>query len=117
MSLETSLHTLLFAQCPRVFPDVAPYDTARPYITWQQVGGDPLSYVDDTVPDRRNSLIQVNAWADTRLQANDLMLQIESALITSTSFQARPAGALIAAHDQDTDRRGAMQDFSIWSTR
>lgn len=117
MSLETSLYTLLSVQCPRVFPDVAPYDTARPYITWQQVGGDPLSYVDDTVPDRRNCLIQINAWADTRLQANDLMLQIESALITSTLFQARPAGALIAAHDQDADRRGAMQDFSIWSTR
>lgn len=117
MSLEADIFTTLQAQCPRVFPDVAPFDTERPYVTWQQVGGDPLSYVENTVPAERNAHIQVNAWADTRLQANALMLQIEAALMASTTLQARPLGALIAAHDGDTDLRGAIQDFSIWAPR
>lgn len=117
MSLESDLQALLLAQCPRVFPDVAPFATVTPYVTWQQVGGDPLSFTEDTVPNKRNASIQINVWSDTRLQANALMLQIEAALITCATLQARPSGALIAAHDDDTDRRGCLQEFSIWAAR
>jgi hypothetical protein len=117
MSLETDLVDLLKLQCPRVFPDVAPYGTARPYITWQQVGGDPVNYVDNTVPDKRNALMQINCWATTRLEANALALQVEAALIVSTALQARPQSALVASHEEDTDLRGVMQDFTIWAAR
>lgn len=117
MSLETDLYAVLVAQCPRVFPDVAPYDTQRPYITWQQIGGDPLSYVEGTVPSQRNAHIQINVWDETRLQANALMLQIESAMLSAPTFQARALSALSASIDEGTDRRGAMQDFSIWGAR
>jgi len=117
MSLETDLVELLQAQCPRVFPDVAPLSTTRPYITWQQVGGDALAFVDNTVPNTRNASIQVNVWSATRMQSTALMLQVEAALIGSTALQARPSSALIATHDEDTDLRGCMQDFSIWAPR
>lgn len=117
MSLETDLVALLLTQCARVFPDVAPLSTARPYITWQQVGGDAPTFVDNTLPSTRNALIQVNVWSTTRAEATALMLQVEAALIASTALQARPNSALIAAHDEDTDLRGCMQDFSIWAPR
>lgn len=117
MSLETALYTVLTSQCPRVFPDVAPLTTARPYITWQQVGGEALVFTDDTVPDARNANIQINVWADTRLAATTLALQVEAALIVASTLQARATGALIAAHDEDTDLRGCLQDFSIWAPR
>lgn len=117
MSLESDLVTLLKTLCPRVFPDVAPTDTQRPYITWQQIGGDAPVYVEGATPNRRNAQVQINAWADTRAQANALSLQIEAALVAATGMQAQPQGALIAAHDEDTDLRGAQQDFSIWALR
>lgn len=117
MSLESDLVTLLQTVCPRVSPDVAPTDTQRPYITWQQIGGDALVYVEGQVPNRRNALVQINAWADTRAQANALSQQVEAALAAATGMQAQPQGALIAAHDEDTDLRGAQQDFSIWALR
>ena len=117
MSLETDLVAVLQAVCPRVFPDVAPLATPRPYITWQQVGGDPVNYVDNTVPDKRNALMQINCWATTRLEANALALQAEALLIVSTALQARAQSALVAAHEEDTDLRGAMQDFTIWGAR
>lgn len=117
MSLESDLYTVLNAQCARVFPDVAPFDTECPYITWQQIGGEALAYVEDTVPNERNAYVQINVWDTTRIGATALALQIEAALIQSTAFQARPQSALQAAHDDDTDRRGCLQDFTIWAAR
>lgn len=118
MSLESSLFSLLSPLSGgRVFPDVAPLSTARPYITWQQVGGESLAYTDDTVPDLRNGLIQINVWHDTRAGATALALQIEAALMTANDLQSRPDGALIATHEPDLSLYGTRQDFSIWATR
>ena len=52
--METDLTTLLLAICPRVFPDVAPLSTARPYITYQQIGGQSLRFVEGTAADKRH---------------------------------------------------------------
>jgi hypothetical protein len=117
MTLETALYTLLKDQCPRVFPDVAPFDTPRPYVVWQQIGGAAPVYVEGEVPGQRNAYVQITAWDDTRAAANALSQQIEAALVRATTLQAVPQGALQAAHDGGTDRRGAMQDFDIWAVR
>lgn len=117
MSLETDLVAIIGALCPRVFPDVAPHETASPYVTWQQVGGMASTYIEGTLADRRNALIQVNVWSDTRSSATTLALQIESALANATQFQARPQGALIAAVDDIGNQRGTIQDFDIWANR
>lgn len=117
MSLETELKTALETICPRVFPDVAPFSTARPYITWQQIGGEAPAYVDNTVPDRRNAYVQINVWDTTRASSTALALQIEAALIVHPVLQARAQSALQATMDEDTDLRGCMQDFTIWAMR
>ncbi|NLZ12372.1 MAG: DUF3168 domain-containing protein [Alcaligenaceae bacterium] len=101
----------------RVFPDVAPIGTARPYITWQQFGGDVIKPLANEVASKRNSTVQINVWSDTRLQANQLILQAETALVTSSAFIARPISAFAARHEEDVDLYGAEQDFSIWSDR
>lgn len=117
MSLESDLYTVLSAQCPRVFPDAAPATTATPYVTWQQIGGDVVSYTEGTLADRRNARVQINVWDKSRLSATALMLQIEAAICAASQFQARPDSAHVAAMDDDTDLRGCMQDFSIWAIR
>lgn len=116
MSLESTLCTLLQAQCPRVFPDVAPLDTQRPYITYQQIGGDDLSFVDDTLPGVRSPEIQINFWADTRAAAKALALQTRDALTTATTMQARPTSGIVDDYDHDMLRYGSRQDFSIWAS-
>lgn len=117
MSLETDLYALLSAICPRVFPDVAPGDTARPYITWQQVGGTLISPLGNEIPDKRNANIQINVWAATRIEAVELALQIEAAMIQATVFQARPNMAHIASYEEDLNLYGTVQDFSVWALR
>lgn len=116
MSLEIDLTTLLKGVCPRVFPDVAPAGTPKPFITWQQVGGDVLRPING-LPEKRNAMVQINCWSELRLEANALALVVEAALVGASVFVARPLGALVATNDDDTDLRGAMQDFSIWAAR
>lgn len=117
MSLESDLYAALSAVCARVYPDVAPTNTARPYVTWQQIGGQAPSYLERAVPDKRNAEVQVNVWAATRSEANALALQIEAALTAATAFQSKPVGALFATHEEDLNLYGTNQDFSIWAAR
>jgi len=117
MTVETDLTALLKTICTRTFPDFAPVGTARPYVTYQQIGGAAPVFVDNTVPDTENGEFQINVWADTRMQAKDLIKQIEAALILETQFQARPIGAAVSDFDADVPVYGARQDFSIWSVR
>lgn len=117
MSLETALYAALHSICPRVYPDIAPADAVLPYVTWQQIGGEAPVYLDGALPDKRCAYVQINTWAATRAEANALMLQIEQALCAASTMVARPQSALQAAFDDDTEIRGAMQDFEIWAER
>ena len=118
MSLESDLFALLSPLAGgRVFPDVAPLSTARPYVIYQQIGGEAVNYTDDAAPNRQHALMQISVWSDGRLQANTLARQIEDALRGAAAFQARPDGALRTDHEPDLNLYGASQDFSIWAAR
>ncbi len=108
---------VLQALCPRVFPDVAPQGTALPYISWQHIGGRPQRFVDGAAASLRHSYVQINVWAGTRAQAMTLVRSVEDALCAATAFNARPESEPIADVDADTDRRGYLQDFSVWGPR
>lgn len=118
MTVEASLFAVLSPLFGgRVFPDVAPVKTPRPYCTYQQIGGQAINYTDNAVPDQQHGLFQINVWAATRAEAASLARQIEDALRTSSAFAARPESAPIAQHEPDLDLYGTLQDFGIWSAR
>jgi hypothetical protein len=120
MGFEADLFTVLKAAAPdvgtRVFPDFAPTSTTRPYITYQQIGGDVINPIPNDNPSHRNALIQVNVWANTRLQAMALSRAIEVAMRGATAFIARPIGAPACDYDADFPVYSAAQDFSCWHT-
>lgn len=118
MIAESAVFALLSPLCGgRCFPDVAPLDTARPYVTYQRIGGDTLNYTDKSLPDNEHAEFQVNVFADTRLQASALATQIETAFIGAATFNAEPASRPVADYDHDFARYISRQDFSIWSAR
>lgn len=117
MSLETQLYAVLSGVCPRTFPDFAPVSTARPYVTYQQIGGDVVNTLDRMVPNKRNATIQINVWSNTRAEAVSLMQGIEDAIRMSTAFQAMPLSAPSTDFDADIPVYGCIQDFSIWADR
>lgn len=117
MTIEAGLFTVIGAVCPRVFPDVAPVSTTRPYVTYQQIGGAVINYMGREVPNKRNARVQINVWADTRASAVSTMLAIEDAIRLSTLFQGEPESAMTSDYDPDMLRYSSMQDFTIWDDR
>lgn len=115
MSVETTIFEALRGLVnDRVFPDVAPEETQRPYITYQQVGGESVNFVDATVPTKKNGRWQINVWADSRLDAAPLARLVEDTLRVIPELQTTVLGAPIARYDEETKLRGMTQDFSFW---
>jgi len=117
MSMESELDALLKTKCPRVYPDVAPSGVVKPFVTWQGIGGESLGFLNNTAADKRKTLMQVNAWATTRLQSLALIRDIETALRANSTFAARPQGEPMSTHEQDTQLYGCVQRFEITSVR
>ncbi len=128
MSVESDVFNALKGLVAnRVFPDIAPPLTARPYITYQQVGGKSVNFLaqgaevtsgsppSPLYPDKANARIQINVWADTRAKASTLAKQVENALRALTALQTTVEGAPISIYEADTKLRGSMQDFSFWT--
>lgn len=115
MTVETDLFTALGALASnRVYPDVAPSGATYPLITYQQVGGAALSFLETAAVGKRNARFQVNCWATTRVAAAALARSVEDTLVASTTLRATPIGAMSAEHEPDTGLFGTRQDFSIW---
>lgn len=118
MTVEADIFALLQGLVGgRVFPDVAPFGTARPYLTYQQIGGEVINYTDAQLPDKQNGYFQINVWAASRVEAAALALQVDTAFRSASAFQAEPQAGPIATHDTDLELYGTIQDFSIWSAR
>lgn len=118
MSYETEVYGALSGLVSgRVFPDVAPFGTAMPYMTWQKVGGYPIHYIGNDAVNKEHSLVQVNVWAASRIEANSLARQVEDALRLLSSSACRPESAAISIHEPGLNMYGTHQEFSIFSAR
>jgi hypothetical protein len=115
--MEAALQALLLTACPRVFPDVAPNNTAAPWVTWQALGGESLGYLDNTAADKRHVLLQINVWSVGRLDSLSLIRQIEDLMRASTAFIATPTGESVSMYEGDTKLYGCLQRFSIYAPR
>lgn len=117
MTMETDLVAVLQAKCSRVYPDIAPQGVAYPYVTWQALGGESLSTLANTAIDKRHTLMQINVWAATRLQALQLIREIEDSIRASAAFVASPVGEPQSTYEPEVTLYGSIQRFEIWSAR
>lgn len=98
----------------RIFPGVAPSGTASPYMTYTRVGGDR----DWTLAGPSGSLrasIQVNAWAKTPKEADQLMGQAFALLSPpGQDFACTGADDVPAEDDELTTKlHGAAMEFFL----
>lgn len=118
MTVESAIFDALTGLAAgRAYPDVAPAGVSRPYIVYQQIGGESAQYLDSTLPTRKNGRFQIAVWGDSRASVAALALSVEQAIATSAAFQAEPIGAPVGDYEPDTRLYGSRQDFSIWSAR
>lgn len=95
----------------RVFPLVAPNGVARPYCTFQQVGGNPVQYLRGGT-NTGTARIQINVWASTCAEATSLIRSIETA-VTSAPLFAGTEGGAVDLYEEPQALFGKRQDFSF----
>lgn len=118
MSVESDIVTELRALVGgRMYPDFAPPETVLPYIVYQEISGEAPIFLERAVPSKKNGRFQISVWSATRTEASSISLQVESAMTLATAFQAKPLGGRTATFDEETELRGARQDFTVWSER
>lgn len=114
MTVEATIfNTLKGLVSNRVYPDVAPEGATRPYITYQQVGGEAVNFMDSTVPSKKRFRFQITIWGDTRAAVAALAIQVEDALRVASSIQPTIEAAPVAIYEPGTNLKGSMQDFSF----
>jgi len=115
MTPEEHVHTtLIHLAGGRIFPDVAELGTAKPYITYQAVGGEPMNFLSGDRPDKQRVRIQVNVWSERRIEASEIGMLVEDALRSATALQVEVASGRVATYDEETNLRGSMQDFMLF---
>jgi hypothetical protein len=93
----------------RVFFDVAPQDTVRPYITLQQVGGTPLEFLEG-YSGSDFARLQVDVFASSRTQANEIMTAVRASL---AEIKASAIGAPLSLYEQSVATFRRSCDFEI----
>jgi hypothetical protein len=117
VSLEATLVALARTVCPRVSPDLMPFGSPVPYITYVHVGGTPLRYMDNTASDKRHAVMQLTVWHTTRAECLQLVRQLEDVLCGTAAFVADPQGEINGQSEPDLKLYGISQDFSIVAPR
>ncbi len=117
MSLESDIIAALEGLVSnRVYPDIAPPGVeALPRITFQQVGGQAVNFLDNVPAGKKNARIQVNVWGKTRVQVAPLARQVEDTLKSTGALFTTILGAPVAIYEADTKLCGTIQDFSVWT--
>ena len=115
MSVEDTLYATLGPTCAnRAYPVKAPPGVAKPYLTFQQVGGQAINFVEAEVPGLRNAVFQINCWSTTNAAAKALAIAAEEALIEAVTLQTTVLGAATIVYDEVAQLYGSRQDFSVW---
>ncbi len=89
----------------------------RPFITFEQAGGEALSFIDGTLPDKKHGRFEIGVYADSRAACAALALQVESAMAAATAFQSIAIHAPISDYAPDVKIYSSTQNFSVFSSR
>lgn len=118
MSVESDiLTTIKGLVANRCYPDFAPLGTVRPFITYEQTGGETVHFVEGTLPDKKNGRFEIGVYADTRSQCASIALQVEAAMAAATVFQSTAIHAPISDFAKEVGIYSSTQNFSVWSSR
>lgn len=118
MTVESDLYGILKGLVSnRCFPDFAPLGTVRPFITFEQAGGEALSFLDGSLPDKKHGRFEIGVYADSRASCAAIALQVEAAMAAATAFQSTAIHAPISDYASDVKIYSSTQNFSVFSTR
>lgn len=116
MSLSEDVFAALSGGTPaaRVYPEVLPQMAVLPALTFTLIAGDDDFHLGGKSGlDMR--LIQVDAWATTRLGADREMSAATVLMVASAAFQVNAINVTGAdGYEPETQRYRASREFTLW---
>ena len=116
MSLAEDVFAALTGGTPaaRAYPEVLPQMPVLPALTYRLIAG-----TDDFHLQGRSGLVirlvQVDAWATTRMGADRAMADASVLMVASQAFQVNGIDVSGAdTYEEETQRYRASREFSIW---
>lgn len=110
---STEVAALVGTNPVRIFRDVAPQDTARPYVVWSVIFGAAENYLAQR-PGIDNFRVQIDCWGDDEAQVEDLARAVRDAL---EGQRVVMIGINSALPDFETSLRRYSFDWSFWVDR
>lgn len=98
----------------RVFPALVPQGKALPAVTYQQIGGLPMTDLSGADGALINYRIQVNSWADGYMAAQALAEAVRVRMKTAASNFKAVLTLQQDVFEESPRRFGVYQDYSIW---
>lgn len=122
MSLHEDLFVALTAETEplRVYADTLPAKVVLPALTYFIVGGHDEIYMEGDAGLVRR-LVQVDAWAGTRIAAEAAMERAKALLLAATTFSVAAidvvdiTGVTQAGFEPDTERYRCSREFAVWA--
>lgn len=100
----------------RIYPDIAPPQTTRPFIVWQEVSlakqNDMSGSVETGGLD--NYRVQVTCYAERGTASRELDILVRSAMQGASAFKSLHVDARSLPFEIDTKLFGMQSDFSVW---
>ena len=116
MILSELLFSVLSGGSPpaRVYPEVMPQMAVLPALVFTVVAGTDDFHLEGT-SGLQIRFIQVDAWASTRLSADNLIAEATTLMVASTTFQVNAiAIPPVDGYEPDTERYRASREFTVW---
>lgn len=102
----------------RIYPGIAPQNTAIPYVTYQQISNESISAMGaDTGLERPR--FQVDSWSTSPLEADNVAIQVKSALqryegtLEGTTIQVIFLENDVDIYDHEAGIHHVSTDFEI----
>ena len=84
-----------------------------PFVLWSIMGGRDEEYVDQTMGDKSNARIQIQAIAPGSIDADTLIKDARDNLLAS-AYTVGVYGSPVGTYDAARELQGRLQQFSIW---
>lgn len=116
MSFSEDLFTTLSGGSPsaRVYPDVMPQLAVLPALVYTLVAGQDDFHLEG-LSGLQIRLVQVDAWAGTRLSADSLIADAATLMVASRLFQVNAINIPpVDDYEAETERYRASREFVVW---
>lgn len=100
----------------RIYPDIAPQDTIKPYVVWFEYFTEDAKDLNGNAASGSliNLRVHITSWARSATQSRQVDMAVRGAIIAAATMKGLHTDARSLDYEPDTKLFGMQSDFSLW---